>query len=394
MNKKALLIIAGSILGVTLTSSILFVTLSQQDEASTKDTAQVITDIDETDNGNDSDSDYTYIPPTTEDGIPSPGITPTEEPEVPFVPATEMDLDPSSITVFVNKEYSLPKNYKPDDLVVPNIYFNLKYYDERTLMRAEAAKALEKLFIAAYQDGYKLCGVSGYRSYERQLKIFTDNILTKGKEHTLQYSAVPGTSEHQTGLAIDVSCESLRFDLNDKFYDTPEGKWLADNAYRFGYIIRYPKGKGDITGYAYEPWHIRYVGKGLAKYLYENDLTLDEYYNYVPSKDFDFEALYAYLINITPTPTVTPTVTPSVTPTIAPSITPSITPTPTVKPGKPGGKVTGTPTPTPPAGDTEVTPTTAPGDDQTGATPGDGSQNNLPTDETGTGVYTPTPVPN
>lgn len=244
--------------------------------------------------------DYTYIPPTEIKDNPKPIAT--EVPEEPFVPATEMDLDPSSITVFINKEYSLPKNYKPEELVIPNIYFDLKYYDERTMLRPEAAAAIERLFLAASNEGYTLCGVSGYRSYTRQYKIFTENILTKGKEHTLQYSAVPGTSEHQTGLAMDLSCSSLKNDLSSTFADTPEGIWLAKNAYRFGFIIRYPEGKADITGYAYEPWHIRYLGKGLAKYLYENDLTLEDYYNYTPSKDFDFLSLYADLINITPAP--------------------------------------------------------------------------------------------
>jgi len=169
-------------------------------------------------------------------------------------------------------------------------------------MRADAAKALEELFAAAREAGYELSGVSGYRSYSRQRQIFINNILTKGKEHTLKYSAVPGASEHQTGLAMDVSCKSLGYDLDTGFSETPEGKWLAQNAHLYGYIIRYPKGKAHITGYAYEPWHVRYVGKGLAKYLYENDLTLEEYYNYTPSKDFNFEKKYAALINITPSP--------------------------------------------------------------------------------------------
>ncbi|HWT75376.1 MAG TPA: M15 family metallopeptidase [Mobilitalea sp.] len=303
MNKKRLTIVIISVVSLILISGIVFISVSYARGASSSEDASsdgVVSTAPDSDK-NGRDSDYTYIPPTEVKDNPKPvdTATPTEE---PFVPATEMDLDPSSITVFVNKEYALSKDYKPDDLVIPNVYFDLTYYDERTMLRSEAAAALERLFLAADNAGYKLCGVSGFRSYQRQKKIFTENILTKGKVHTLQYSAVPGTSEHQTGLAMDLSCETLNYDLSDAFADTPEGKWLADNAYRFGYIIRYPKGKGDITGYAYEPWHIRYVGKGLAKYLYDNDLTLDEYYHYTPSKDFNFEALYADLINITPIP--------------------------------------------------------------------------------------------
>ena len=223
-----------------------------------------------------------------------------------FIPATEIDTDPSSITVFINREYTLSEDYEPDDLVVPNVLFNLDYYDERKLMRSEAAAALEELFAAAEKDGYTFYGVSAYRSYSRQRKIFLNNIVKRGKEHTLKYSAVPGTSEHQSGLAIDVSTKSFGFRLLDDFANTPEGIWLSKNAYRFGFIIRYPIDKVDITGYAYEPWHIRYVGKDLAAYLYANDLTLDEYYQYTPSEDFDFEAKYAALINYRPPVVATP----------------------------------------------------------------------------------------
>lgn len=304
-RNKNIIIIA--VLGVVLTVGIVFFTLSKPDNVSSsyqQDSTDVINVTDKTDitdKSNDTNDTYENI---TNAPTEAPAIipTPTIEPEEPFVPATEIDLDPGSITVFVNPEHSLPKSYIPDNLVTVNVYFNLKSYDERTLMRAEAAHALERLFAAAREDGYELCGVSGYRSYSRQKQIFINNILTKGKEYTLKYSAVPGASEHQTGLAMDVSCKSLRYNLSTSFSETPEGKWLAQNAHHYGYIIRYPKGKAHITGYAYEPWHIRYVGKGLAKYLYENDLTLEEYYNYTPDRNFDFEEKYADLINITPSP--------------------------------------------------------------------------------------------
>lgn len=253
-----------------------------------------------------SDAIDTYTPPTSEVGESDLDYIDSkdENQETPFVPATEIDTDLNSITVFVNKEYALPEDYVPENMVVPNVLFNLNYYDERKLMRPEAAAALEELFAAAKAEGYTLYGVSAYRSYDRQRKIFLNNIVKKGKNHTLKYSAVPGTSEHQTGLAIDVSTKALGFKLIDAFADTPEGIWLSKNAHRFGYIIRYPLDKLEITGYAYEPWHIRYVGKDLANYLYNNDLTLDEYYHYTPSEGFDFEAKYASLINYRP-PVVT-----------------------------------------------------------------------------------------
>ncbi len=301
MNKKIMAILILTVVSIFLISGILFVSKSYAGGATTdRDSSSVSSN-----NDSDHDNNYTYIPPT-EDNDSSDSTDTNESEQSTFVPATEIDLDPTSITVFVNKEYALPKDYRPEELVAPDIYFNLKYYDERTLMRPEAASAIELLFKAAREDGYVLSGVSGFRSYNRQYSIFTRNIVVKGKEHTLKYSAVPGTSEHQTGLAMDLSCESLRYDLSSNFAETPEGIWLAKNAHRFGYIIRYPKGKADITGYAYEPWHIRYVGKDLATYLYENDLTLEEYYNYEPSPGFDFEALYADLINYKPIVTVAP----------------------------------------------------------------------------------------
>lgn len=307
MNNRNKNIIIIAVLGVVLTVGIVFFTMSKPDNVSSsyqQDSSEVISVTDKINISNESNEPNDTYENITNAPTEAPAIipTPTMEPEEPFVPATEIDLDPGSITVFVNPEHSLPKSYIPDNLVTVNVFFNLKSYDERTLMRAEAAQALERLFAAAREDGYELCGVSGYRSYSRQKQIFINNILTKGREYTLKYSAVPGASEHQTGLAMDVSCKSLRYNLSTSFSETPEGKWLAQNAHHYGYIIRYPKGKAHITGYAYEPWHIRYVGKGLAKYLYENDLTLEEYYNYTPGRNFDFEEKYADLINITPSP--------------------------------------------------------------------------------------------
>lgn len=203
-----------------------------------------------------------------------------------------LDTDKNSITVFVNKEYSLPADYKPEDLVVPDIPFSFSYYAEKKLMRKEAAAALEKLFAAAQKENLSLYGVSAYRSYDRQKQIYETNIQTKGSAYTNRYSAKPGFSEHQTGLAIDVSTPSISNHLEPIFAYTPEGKWLAKNAHLYGFILRYPKGKEHLTGYSYEPWHIRYVGKKLACYLYENDLILEEYYHYTLDPSFQNDISY------------------------------------------------------------------------------------------------------
>lgn len=193
-------------------------------------------------------------------------------------PLIKVDTDPQSITVLVNRDYLLPEDYIPSDLVVPDITFSFYGTYEKSYMRQVAATALEKMFAAANEEGIRLRGVSAYRSYSRQKEIYNRNVNTKGEENANRVSAVPGSSEHQTGLTIDVSAPSVGCALEESFGESTEGKWLAKNCYNYGFIIRYPKGKEGITGYSYEPWHIRYVGKNLAKRLYKKKLTLEEYY--------------------------------------------------------------------------------------------------------------------
>ncbi len=240
--------------------------------------------------------------------------------DVIFTVPAKLDTTPDSITALVNKELSLPSDYIPEDLVVPNVYFNTNYFDEKKQMRSEAAKALEELFGAATEENLTLCAISGYRSYQRQYDIFTNNVLTKGMDHTSKFSAVPGYSEHQTGLSIDVSTKSVNYRIDSSFAETPEGKWLAENAHHYGYIIRYPEGKSNITGYSYEPWHIRYVGIDLATFLYKNNLTLEEFYGFEPSYDYSDSISYDSLVDygidlddVTRKPKATPKPTPVVT---------------------------------------------------------------------------------
>ncbi|PGD65287.1 M15 family metallopeptidase [Bacillus wiedmannii] len=184
----------------------------------------------------------------------------------------------ASVQAVVNKEYGLPEDYMPEDLVVPNVPFSFSGTVEKSHLRKEAAEALEKLFLLAKQDGIQLNAVSGFRSYEYQKGLYANNVKKKGQEHTDRFSAKPGHSEHQTGLTMDVSSKSANNELELTFANTKEGKWLKENAHRAGFIIRYPKGKEGITGYAYEPWHIRYVGD-IAESIYKKKLTLEEYMN-------------------------------------------------------------------------------------------------------------------
>ncbi|WP_332844051.1 M15 family metallopeptidase [Solibacillus palustris] len=186
--------------------------------------------------------------------------------------------DPESITVLVNKQYAFPEGYEPKDLVYPNAPFIFNEKIEKRMMREEAAKYLEKMFHAANQQNIHLAGVSAYRSSQTQTVLFNNYVERDGIEKARTYSAVPGTSEHQSGLAIDVSGSDGSCAAEDCFANTEEAAWLEDNAHKYGYIIRFPKDKENITGYQYEPWHIRYVGVNLSTELFNKGLTLEEYY--------------------------------------------------------------------------------------------------------------------
>ncbi|MET3683535.1 D-alanyl-D-alanine carboxypeptidase [Alkalibacillus flavidus] len=188
--------------------------------------------------------------------------------------------DPTAMDVVVNKDRKLPEGYEPPDLTVPDVEFHV-VAEERKYMRAESANALESLFQAASEAGHQLVGISGYRSQQTQAAVFASNVERNGREHALQYSAQPGHSEHQTGLTMDVSTASNDYALTESFGQTPAGQWVADHAHEHGFVIRYPKGKSHITGYGYEPWHLRYFGESIATEIYEAGLTVEEYYGLV-----------------------------------------------------------------------------------------------------------------
>ncbi|MDF2650425.1 MAG: D-alanyl-D-alanine carboxypeptidase family protein [Paenibacillus sp.] len=221
---------------------------------------------------------------------PSPTITPTKVPSASPSPsavppksgAIQVVAKPESITVLVNKQYSLPSSYEPTDLVYPDIPFIFAEKNEKRKMRKAAASAIEKLFAGAEKDGIRLSGVSAYRSYATQKALFQRYVLKDGEEKAKTYSAVPGTSEHETGLAIDVTGRDGKCAAEDCFAGTKEAKWLETHVAEYGFIIRYPKGKTTITGYQYEPWHIRYVGVDVSKEMAAKSLTMEEYYNAVP----------------------------------------------------------------------------------------------------------------
>lgn len=181
--------------------------------------------------------------------------------------------NPTDISVLINKTYQLPQEYVPENLVTPDVEFST----DSEQLRFVAADALESMFTEAAHDNIELLAASGYRSYDYQLDLYQGYVDEYGEAYANQISAKAGHSEHQTGLAIDVTSPVVGHSLTKEFGDTDAGEWVRENGSEFGFIIRYPEGKEDITGYTYEPWHLRYVGEDIAQHIMNNNLTLEEY---------------------------------------------------------------------------------------------------------------------
>lgn len=177
--------------------------------------------------------------------------------------------------ILVNKNNGVSENYKPADLTRVNVKFYKTATAEEKTMRKEAAQALEELFNGAENEGVELYGLNGYRSYQTQKTLFDEDCEKWGTRYAEQCAAKPGYSEHQTGLAMDITNRTY----STNFQTTKEGKWLAKNCYKYGFILRYPQGKENITGYSYEPWHVRYVGKTVAKQIFLKNIVLEQYLN-------------------------------------------------------------------------------------------------------------------
>ncbi|MBO2516785.1 MAG: D-alanyl-D-alanine carboxypeptidase [Clostridiales bacterium] len=175
--------------------------------------------------------------------------------------------------MLVNRDYTLSSSYTPADLVMPNV----ERASDAVLLRSEAARALEDMCAAAQQEaGLTLVALSGYRSYSKQAAIHSKKVEKAGKKAANRVSAPAGASEHQLGLAMDL-CTTYDHGLEERFASTPEGQWVGENCWRFGFIIRYKTEWEDVTGYMNEPWHIRYVGREHAKIIYEMNIPLEYY---------------------------------------------------------------------------------------------------------------------
>ena len=172
------------------------------------------------------------------------------------------------IDALVNKYNKLPEEIKYDDLVtIQKPYSN----NESLMLRSVAYNSLLKMIDSAKKDNIDLFVVSAYRTWEKQNSLFNNSQGAHGLKHALLYSAKPGHSEHQLGLAVDLNS------TNESFSNTKEYEWLRENAYKYGFIERYPKGKESITGYGYEPWHYRYLGEKITTKMLKDNITYEEY---------------------------------------------------------------------------------------------------------------------
>lgn len=185
---------------------------------------------------------------------------------------------PGSIWWIVNKKRSLPSGYAPSNIAPPNVTLRLDKTAEEMKIRSDITTNIEAMFAAANKQGIHLLFASGFRSQSAQEVLYKSYIAKDGQAAADRYSARPGTSEHQTGLAFDVCVSGTSCNLDSTFADTPAGTWIAQNAHTFGFIVRYPNGKEAITGYQYEPWHLRFVGTNLADELRKKNQTMEEFF--------------------------------------------------------------------------------------------------------------------
>lgn len=186
---------------------------------------------------------------------------PTTEEAIQYIEGQELPTEPTYIDgiLIANKKFPLPSTFAPGE-------------------SKEARAAFEEMAAAALLEDYSLIAFSTYRSFDYQTDLYNRYVERDGIEEADRYSARPGYSEHQTGLAFDIGeVNQEQHFASSSFGDTDAGKWLAENAHLYGFIMRYPEGKEPVTGYMHEAWHFRYVGVEIAKDIYENNGTLEEY---------------------------------------------------------------------------------------------------------------------
>jgi len=226
--------------------------------------------------------------PSAPEEAPTETTPPTPEPTPEAPPAFDRSAlsidDPASPWVVSDKLRPLqPVDYAPADLVTMDVA-----HQNPPVLRREAADAVLAMFAAGEAEGAGAFQVqSAYRSYATQVTVYDGWVSRLGQEAADATSARPGTSEHQTGLALDISPVPLSCALQACFGDTPQGRWLAENSWRFGFVLRYPEGSTPVTGYEYEPWHFRYVGVPLATEAHATGTaTLEEFFGLPAAPDY------------------------------------------------------------------------------------------------------------
>ena len=221
---------------------------------------------------NDKDTEYTDIELFFIDDNNSPELGVDYD---FYTHTRKADLSKDTL-ILVNKYNYLDENYEPENLVTIDEDYTLGW---NNLMREDAYEHFIEMADAAKLDGVEIKNISAYRSYSMQEWLYEHYADENGSYDVADtFSARAGFSEHQTGLALDINM------VDDDFVNSPDYLWLKDNSYKYGFILRYPKDKEYITGYKFEPWHYRYVGVDVATYIYNNDITFDEYYGYFLSK--------------------------------------------------------------------------------------------------------------
>ncbi|GEL78846.1 M15 family metallopeptidase [Tenuibacillus multivorans] len=267
---------------IIIASSVLIMTGCNQDTAETLKSdfltqADLVVEGKETLQTNQLEDNETDMNEEEQENNPTDESSERNEPEDNAI----IVEDPHALDVVVNKVRRLPKGFVPKNLVEPQVPFNASEGNPKRLLREEAANALEELFAAAKEEGFDLVAQSGYRSIERQIELYNWYVENYGQDWVDQYSAVPGHSEHHTGLTMDITSDVVAMELVEAFGETEPGQWVEEHAHEYGFVIRYPKGKSDITGYSYEPWHLRYFGVETATDIYESGVTVEEYYGFV-----------------------------------------------------------------------------------------------------------------
>lgn len=252
MKKNRLPLIIGAIISAALIVSIFVVIYYKNNQVNVaSDEEQPVAEQGKKDNS-------TKEQPKTPENVTEPQEQPDEN---GYYPNQAMPKEPTYIDgiLLANKKYPMPSTFAPGE-------------------NPEARQALNKMIAEAKQQGFNLVAFSGYRSYEYQTTLYNNYVKRDGQAAADRYSARPGFSEHQTGLAFDIG-EVGKEDLwlTEEFGETPAGKWLFEHAADYGFILRFPQNKEHLTGYMYESWHYRYVGIEIAKKIKEQNITLEEY---------------------------------------------------------------------------------------------------------------------